>query len=244
MQLAAAQCEVGSFYNGGNALLEAAETMAELGNVDGAVSVFDQAHQRYLEGGSGKEAGSAALKCGKALVKTDSAKAEEYFSKAMFTFDDQEAWLHARECYDYIIRYYVGAAKWDKALESLEKQINLGKRLDASSICCKAGLAMCVIHLSQDEYGKAVEQEKNLQDSELFEGWLGSSERTYLRKLLNAWQLGNQEMADSAAKDCALCLTGELVRMVKKLQVPEDGVDIDDEPAPEDEDDDDPDGIC
>ena len=31
--------------------------------------------------------------------------------------------------------------------------------------------------------------------------------------------IGNQEMADAAGKDCSLCLTGELVRMVKKIKV-------------------------
>ena len=59
---------------------------------------------------------------------------------------------------------------------------------------------------------------------------------------------GYQEMAEEAAKDCALCLTGELVRMVKKVpaKVPEEGVDLDDEePEAEDgEEPEDPDGIC
>ena len=65
------QCEVGSFYNAGNALVAAAELMSELGNIDAAVPTYEQAHQRFLEASSGKEAGSAMLKCGKALEKTD-----------------------------------------------------------------------------------------------------------------------------------------------------------------------------
>ena len=47
-------------------------------------------------------------------------------------------------------------------------------------------------------------------------------------------------------KDVALCLTGQLTRLLKKVVVPEEGIDLDDmEPEPEGEsDEDDPDGIC
>ena len=52
-------------------------------------------------------------------------------------------------------------------------------------------------------------------------------------------------MFDKAAKDVALCLTGQLIKTLKSLIVPEEGVEEDfDEPEPEGGDDDDPDGIC
>ncbi len=62
---------------------------------------------------------------------------------------------------------------------------------------------------------------------------------------MSAWECGDQEMFDKAAKDVALCLTGQLIKTLKSLIVPEEGVEEDfDEPEPEGGDDDDPDGIC
>ena len=117
----------------------------------------------------------------------------------MATYQEEEAFLHARECYDYVVRYYIGAKKWPQALATLDKQIDLGIALDASSISCKAGLGMCIIHLCNDEaraelgmpgdYPKAIDQENILRAGRI-EGWLASSERTYLRKMLNAWEIG------------------------------------------------------
>jgi hypothetical protein len=65
--------------------------------------------------------------------------------------------------------------------------------------------------------------------------------------MLSGWELGDQEMYAKGVKDVALCLTGQLNRLLKALTVPEGGIDLDyeeDEPQPEGEDDEDPDGIC
>jgi hypothetical protein len=46
---------------------------------------------------------------------------------------------------------------------SLEKQIDLGIKLEAESISCKAGLSMCIIHLVGNDYTKAIDQENVLR---------------------------------------------------------------------------------
>ena len=64
---------------------------------------------------------------------------------------------------------------------------------------------------------------------------------------VGAQELGDQDMYDKAAKDVALCATPQVSRLIKKLTVPEGGIDMEDydEPEPEaDGDEDDPDGIC
>lgn len=154
--------------------------------------------------------------------------------------------LHSRETFDYIVNYYIGAENWEKALETLEKQIDMGLNVDAQAIACKAAMSQCVIYLITERYEQAAEKENVLRTGRI-ETWLQSSERKYFRGAMVGYEIGNQEIFDKGVKDVALCLTGQLSRLMKKVVVPEEGIDMDDlgEPEPEgDTDDEDPDGIC
>ena len=245
-QLANAQVEAGSFYNAANSLAAAAETQVELGNVAAATPLFEEACQRYREGSSEKMAALVLEKAGKALVKVDQAAAEGFFDRCLERFEDGEELLHSRSAFDYIIAHYISNENWPKAFETLERQIDMGIAIDAQAISCKAALTQVVIYLATDRYMEAAERENELRSGKI-ETWLQCSERKYLRSAMMGWELGNQEHFDKAVKDVALCLTGQMTRILKKLVVPEEGVDMDEmmEPEPEgDEDDDDPDGIC
>jgi tetratricopeptide (TPR) repeat protein len=243
--LANALCESNSFYNAGNALSAAGDSAVDLNNVEGATAFYEEACQRYREGDSEKMAALVLLKCGKALQKTDPAAAESFFERSIERFFDGEQLLHSRETFDYVVNYYVGKENWPKALETLEKQVDMGIAIDALAISCKAALSQCVIYLVTERYEEAAKKENDLRAGKI-ESWLQSSERKYFRSAMQGYEIGNQEIFDKGVKDVALCLTGQLTRLLKKVVVPEEGIDLDDmEPEPDGEtDEDDPDDIC
>ena len=59
----------------------------------------------------------------RALQKTDTAGAERFFELSLERFSDGDCLLHSRESFDFIVNYYIGAENWEKAIETLEKQI-------------------------------------------------------------------------------------------------------------------------
>lgn len=245
-RLAEALSESGAFHNAGMALQQAAACLVELDNLAEAVPTFELACQRFREGESEKAAANALFLCGKALLsKKDMARATEYFDQAIERYQDGEALLHSRDCFDHILKVHIEAENWPKALEVLEHQVNMGLALDAEPISCKAAMSACLIYLATDRYTEALAKENELRAGKIA-SWNSCTERQYFRRVMSGWECGEQEMFDKAAKDLCLCLTGQLARILKKLVVPEGGIDDGDlEPEPEsDEDQEDPDGIC
>lgn len=243
---AQALCESNAFYNAGNALLSAAQCMAEMGNLGAAVPVFEEAERRFREGDSEKAAANALLACGKALQTSDAELALTFFDRCLERFADGDALLHSRDAFNYIVGYLITNKLWDRAIVVLEQQLEMGLALDAQAIANKAALMQCCVYLVSDRYADCKRREDELRSGKLSE-WLSSSEKRFLRSMLSGWELGDQEMYAKGVKDVALCLTGQLNRLLKALTVPEGGIDLDyeeDEPQPEGEDDEDPDGIC
>lgn len=53
--------------------------------------------------------------------------------------------------------------RWSKALELLDRQIDMGLAIEAEGISCKAALSQCVIYLVTDRYAEAANRENDLR---------------------------------------------------------------------------------
>jgi len=151
LYLKAATCyfKNSSRFHAGKAYEEAGLVSKELKEFDKLMAHFDHASDLYLEEGTPDTAALCLIRAGKLVESVEPSWALKVFQKAVDIYESEEdgRLRSAVEVQASISRLLVKTEKFEEAIESIDKEINLWNKVDGSDNGASARLVCCQVLL-------------------------------------------------------------------------------------------------
>lgn len=218
MKQADVQKQTGSVFHAAKAVEAAALLHKEAGDLSKAADFIEQASTMYLEHGTPDTAIVVLERAAKMLEPTLPDRAVKLYMKACDVAEAEDRIQQCGEMSGKAGRVLIRMKMYDEAATAVKKEIDLYNQADTKGLINKLVMGLVLIHLHRADFVAADQAFRNCLG---YAGFAESDEARPIERLLEAYDAGDQQAADSIVKSPLFkFMENDFTKLARDLKVP------------------------
>eukprot|EP00741_Cyanophora_paradoxa_P008330 tig00001292_g8059.t1 len=184
-----------------------------------AAELYRKASGYYKENANYDKAVECLVRCAKFLegIRELEEQAAEAYFEAMDTVKDHDREHWNADCFKSATGFFIKAQRWDKAAQTLDRQVEVYKVLDQKNNIYKAQLSKVVVQLHR---GDVVAADKALEAALKDDAFASSQEGKAALTLMDAYdKRSDEDLERAVALQAFEFLDTPVARLAKGLQI-------------------------